>query len=134
MELLGQFLIDNWEVISVIFGGSGALGVGGYKGFKAAQKQRDSGQDARIKKNSGDINILKNDVVELKSQNKSIKMSLDQNYRDDISFREKWEAKTDGIQKTLSDFMERFFQMRDDDQTKKIDKLEKTIEKLRNGD
>jgi len=134
MELLGQFLIDNWELIAGILGGSGALGVGGYKGFKAAQKQRDSGQDARIKKNSGDINILKNDVVELKSQNKSIKMSLDQNYRDDISFREKWETKTDNIEKTLSDFIKKFFQMRDDDQTKKIDKLEKTIEKLRNGD
>ena len=108
MELFGQFLIDNWEVISVIFGGSGALGVGGYKGFKAAQKQRDSGQDARIKKNTGDILVLKDDVKEVKSQNKSLKMQLDQNFREDLEFRKDVRELQKDTNKTVKEFSDKF--------------------------
>ena len=108
MELLGQFLIDNWELIAGILGGSGALGVGGYKGFKAAQKQRDSGQDARIKRNSTDIIILKDDVKEVKSQNKSLKMQLDQNFREDLEFRKDVRELQKDTNKTVKEFSDKF--------------------------
>jgi len=60
MEIL-QFIVENWEVLSAIVAGTGALGWGSAKGVKAYQKLKDDEQDKLIKRNRKDIDKLNTD-------------------------------------------------------------------------
>ena len=124
-----QFIIENWEYIATGLGLGGA-GLGGQKAWKVLQKQKDKGQDSRIRKNASDIITLKSDMGKLNNKVNSLQGAIEVNGQADIEFRSKWEGVQTHLQQTLEVFMQKYFDDRDDDKSKTIEKLEKRIDKL----
>jgi len=124
-----QFLTENWEYIAAGLGLGGA-GFGGQKAYKAMQKSKDKGQDSRIRKNASDITTLKNDMVEVKAKQKTMVLALEQNTKDDLDFRDRIQKIVEDTNISLADFKTKFFSLREGDQSRKIERLEKQIDKL----
>jgi len=88
VELL-QYVIDNWETITIILAGLGVTGFSGYKGGKALQKKLDSSQWKGINENIKDILNLQTDMAEVKT-------AITKNTEDDIT-------RYESLQKIVSD-------------------------------
>jgi len=88
MQLL-QYIIENWETLSVILAGLGVTGISGYKGAKVIQKKLDQSQWKSINQNARDIKQLNTDMAALKT-------AIEKNTEDDKKFKE-------SIQKIVSD-------------------------------
>ena len=109
MDQLKQFIIQNWEYILSIFGGTGALGIGSYKGAKEIQKARDQSQDKRIRK-------TEDDILELNMKMEELKKDLNENTLLDTTFREsiaKITAETNAaikeLTKTVNIFITKYY-------------------------
>ena len=125
MENIKQLLIENGEYIAYVLGGSG-LSCGGFKAYKAMQKQRDKGQDSRIRKNEGAIKLLQSDM-------ENVKTDLKQNGKDDLARYETLQKIVGDTNKTIKDFKDKFFQLREGDHKTEIQDLKNEIKRLKNG-
>ena len=123
-----QFL-DNWEYIAGII--ASVLSFFGIKkGVKVVKNQIDKAQSKGIKENASDITTLKNDMVEVKAKQKTMVLALEQNTKDDLDFRDRIQKIVEDTNISLADFKTKFFSLREGDQSRKIERLEKQIDKL----
>jgi len=125
MENIKQLLIENGEYIAYVLGGSG-LSFGGFKAYKAMQKQRDKRQDKRTDILEGDVKLLKSDM-------KTVKLELAQNGKDDLARYETLQKIVGDTNKTIKDFKDKFFQLREGDHKTEIQDLKNEIKRLKNG-
>lgn len=116
MDLFKQLLEEYWDKILYVLGLGGA-GIAGRKAVKAYQKNKDSGQDKRIGK--------------LETRMGIVEVAIKKNTDNDLTFRENIEKIVGDTNDKLSSFMKRYFDDRDSDQAKKIEKLEKEVERLK---
>lgn len=126
MENVLQFIIDNWESLSYVVFGGGAVGVGSYQGVKAYQKYKDKSQDEQIKSNRRDIDKLIKDMESLQKQ-------LQENFKADQKMKNITESTNkmvsdvvsslSEVMKELKQFKEVYWNDRIRDKERKIDEL-----------
>lgn len=115
MDFIKQFIGEYYEYILGVLGLGGA-GVGGKKAYKAYQDRRDNKQEGKIAK--------------LEERMDKVELAIESNTKDDLTFRENIEKIVGDTNDKLSSFMKRYFDDRDSDQAKTIEKLEKQVETL----
>jgi len=127
MEIL-QFIIDNWEVLSGITLGTGALGVGSAKGIKAYQKYKDKHQDERIDANKRSIDLNRRHIDKLIKDMSELQTALEKNFIEDRQYVElvkETNKLVSTVVSELKEFKEKYYEDRIKDKEDKIKELSK---------
>lgn len=124
MEDLLRFIIENWEVLSGITLGTGALGVGSAKGIKAYEKYKDKSQDERIEVNKSEIEKNRRHIEKLIEDMIELKSALAKNTIEDKQYM-KLVMETNNLVGTviseLKEFKEKYYEDRIKDKEKEIE-------------
>lgn len=110
-----QFL-ETWENYIYGTGGTGVVTLLGWQIWKKAQKKLDKNQSSRIGK--------------LEKRMDELDVALEQNTKDDMDRYAALLKMGEDTIKSLKEFKEQFFELREGDQTRKIERLEQQIDKL----